>query len=228
MALTSQRNTPEYQTPRRLIVPVEASTEIYLGSLVGVDASGYLVPATTAVVVLGRADRVFNGTPGQDGDNSAGAPGAISMEVVRGCFSWDIHSSDIAQANVGNPAYAVDDHTVSSSSNAGARPIAGRIMGLDPQTGGVFVDSTVTSAVPVGISTLAAAGHNGAGAITLTGAIVGQKVLAVFGTLTAGGPLINKVPGTDFEANISVVNEVQQLVAADLSSYTYLFLLAMV
>jgi hypothetical protein len=228
MGLTSQRNTPEYQTPRRLIVPVEASTKIYLGSLVGLDASGYAVPATTAVIVLGRADRLFNGIPGQDADNSAGAAGAISIEVVRGCFSWDIHSSDIAQANVGNPAYAVDDHTVSSSSNAGARPIAGRIIGLDPQTGGVFVDSTVTGSVPVGISSLVAAGKSSAGAITLTGAIVGQKVLAVFGTLTAGGPLINKVPGIDFEATISVVNEVQQLVATDLSGDTFVFLLATV
>jgi len=224
-ALTSQRNTSEYATPRRLILPVAASAIIYIGSLVGVDVNGNAVPATSAYTVIGRAEKVFRGVPGQDANNSAGAAGAISIEVVRGAFSWDINAGDITQANVGAAAYAVDDHTVSSSSNGGARPTAGTIIGLDPSTGGVFVDSTEISKGVGGILTLVAAGVAAAGPITVAGAVVGQKVLAVFGTLTAGGPIINKVPGTDFEAVVSVAGQIQQLAAADLHLDTFLFLL---
>src|SRR5277367_883719 len=42
------------------------------------------------------------------------------------------------------------------------------------------------------------------GAFTLTGSTVGQRVLAIIGNLSAGGPLLVFVPGTDFEAAISV------------------------
>jgi hypothetical protein len=224
-ALASQRNTPEYATPRRLPLPVEASTKIYLGSLVGVNAAGNAVPATSALIVIGRADNVVNGVPGIDADNSAGAAGAIKIEVVRGCFSWDINAGDIVQANVGQVAYAVDDHTVSSSSNGGSRPIAGRIIGLDPATGGVFIDSTETSSGAAGLLSLVGVGVAAPGAVTLAGAVVGQKVLAILGTLTAGGPPINKVPGTDFEAVISVAGQIQQLTATDLHLDTFWFLL---
>jgi hypothetical protein len=222
--LTTQRNTPEYQTPRRLVVPVEASTYIYLGSIVGVDANGYAVPGYSAVRILGRADRVYKGIPGQDANNSSGAAGAISIEVVTGTFSWDINSSDITQANIDQLCYAVDDHTVSSSSNSGARPVAGRIIGLDPASGGVFVDMARDSRAS-DLILLTAAGVAAAGPITLAGAVVGQPVKAVFGTLTAGGPLIAKVPGTDFESIISVAGQIQQLTATDLHLDTFVFVL---
>ncbi len=228
MALTSQRNTPDYQTPRRLIVPVEASTLIYLGSMVGVDANGYAVPAQSAVRILGRAEAVYNGIPGQDANNNSpvtsGAAGAISIEVVVGAFSWDINSSDISQANIGQSCYAVDDHTVSSSSNGGARPFAGRILGLDPQTGGVVVDHARDER-GANLNLLSGVGSNGAGACTVTGAVVGQPVKAVFGAATGGGTPIVKVPGTDFEAVVSVAGQVQQLASANLSGDTFIFVL---
>ena len=188
--------------------------------------NGNAVPATSAYTVIGRAEKVFRGVPGQDANNSAGAAGAISIEVVRGAFSWDINADDITQGQTSaTAAYAVDDHTVSSSRNGGARPTAGTIIGLDPSTGGVFVDSTEISKGVGGILTLVAAGVAAAGPITVAGAVVGQKVLAVFGTLTAGGLIINKVPGTDFEAVVSVAGQIQQLAAADLHLDTFLFLL---
>ncbi len=225
-ALTSQRNTSEYQTPKRLIVPVEASTTIFLGSIVGVNAAGNAVPCTAAagaLRALGRAVTVFRGIPGADAVN-AGAAGAISIEVEIGCFSWDINSGDITQANLDQLCYAVDDHTVSSSSSSGARPVAGRIIGLDPSTGGVFVDMG-RDARGTDLIGLTAAGVAAAGPITLAGAVVGQPVKMVFGTLTAGGPLIAKVPGTDFESVISVAGQVQQLTATDLHLDTFLFVL---
>ena len=76
-----------------------------------------------------------------------------------------------------------------------------------------------------GIKCLAAAGRNGSGAVTLTGAAIGDRVVAAFGAPTAGGALEVKVPGTDFEAAVTVTNQIQQASASDLSTKTYVFLL---
>ena len=76
-----------------------------------------------------------------------------------------------------------------------------------------------------GIKCLAAAGKNGAGAITLTGAAAGDRLVAVFGAPTAGGALEAKVPGTDFEAAVTVENQIQQVSAGNLSAHTYVFVL---
>lgn len=64
--------------------------------------------------------------------------------------------------------------------------------------------------------TLKGTGSNGAGPVTLTGAAVGDSVRKIIGNLTAGGPLLVFVPGTDFESTITVVNQIQQLSASDL------------
>lgn len=76
-----------------------------------------------------------------------------------------------------------------------------------------------------GLKVLAHAGVSSAGAVTLTGAAIGDRVVAIFGALTAGGALLAKIPGTDFEATISVGNQVQQLVDS-LNSTTFVFILA--
>ena len=72
---------------------------------------------------------------------------------------------------------------------------------------------------------LAAAGKNGAGAITLTGTAIGDRLVAVFGAPTAGGALEAKVPGTDFEAAVTVADQIQQVSAGNLSAKTYVFVL---
>jgi hypothetical protein len=76
-----------------------------------------------------------------------------------------------------------------------------------------------------GITCLAAAGKNGAGAVTLTGAAIGNRLVAVFGAPIAGGALEAKVPGTDFESAVTVADEIQQLSAGNLSARTYVFVL---
>ncbi len=78
---------------------------------------------------------------------------------------------------------------------------------------------------PSGIKVLAAAGKNGSGAVTLTGAAVGDRVVAIFGAPTAGGAMEVKVPGTDFEAAITVTDQIQQVSAGNLSTKTYVFVL---
>ena len=74
-----------------------------------------------------------------------------------------------------------------------------------------------------GIKVLRFDGKNGAGAITLTGAAVGDRVLAVFGVTSATGATV--VGGTDFETAITVINQIQQSLAGDLSGNDYVALL---
>lgn len=76
-----------------------------------------------------------------------------------------------------------------------------------------------------GLKVLAAAGRSGAGAITLTGTVIGDRLIAVFGAPTAGGTLQVKAVSTDFEAVVTVADQIQQASASNLSTNTYVFLL---
>jgi hypothetical protein len=49
--------------------------------------------------------------------------------------------------------------------------------------------------------------------------------VAVFGAPTAGGALEVKVPGTDLVATVTVIDQIQQVSAGNLSTITYVFLL---
>jgi hypothetical protein len=116
-------------------LPVKASTKIWAGSLVVIDA-GYAAPATTALgkIVVGRAEQTV--------DNSSGSAGAKVIEVRRGTFKWNNSASGdlIAQADVGKICYAVDDQTVAKTDATGTRSPAGIIMQVESD--GVLVEST--------------------------------------------------------------------------------------
>jgi hypothetical protein len=133
-ALTSSRNTPEMSDFGRMQnYPVEANTTVYLGSMVALNANGNAVPAASAagVRIVGRAERVYQGMPGQDAVNTssvtipgtnlpAGAAGAISVICARGIFLYAVNDASIAQPQVGMLCFAVDDNSVSLSDGAGA------------------------------------------------------------------------------------------------------------
>lgn len=76
-------------------------------------------------------------------------------------------------------------------------------------------------AVLTGLKTISFDGSNGAGVCTATGAVVGDKVLAVFGI--TGGAL--GAAGASFEATITVVNQIQQSAVGNLSANDYVALL---
>lgn len=91
-------------------------------------------------------------------------------------------------------------------------------------SGGALVVET-GGRIDMPMRALAAAGRNGAGAITLTGAQVGDRLRMVIGAPTAGGVLSTPVPGTDFESVITIINQVQQINAGNLTANTYVFAL---
>jgi hypothetical protein len=117
--------------PNRIPVPIAAAVHIYQGAMVQLNASGQAQPAATGSggLIVGRAYEEYDNTT--DGVIvGAGAAGFMTVEVEQGAFLWDLDTvAPPAQVNVGAVVYAVDDHTVSTS-NAGTRGSAGRLLAL--------------------------------------------------------------------------------------------------
>lgn len=103
-ALTNDRVTQKKQ-PGLKSYPVLASTVIYAGSLVAIQANGFAVPAADA------ANLRVVGVASARADNSAGANGAISVNVEAPVIAR-FAASSITQAMVGQMMYVVDDQTV--------------------------------------------------------------------------------------------------------------------
>ncbi|MEW6658163.1 MAG: hypothetical protein AB1424_05860 [Thermodesulfobacteriota bacterium] len=102
-ALTKDRATP-YREGIEVAYSVAAAVKIYAGSLVCANAGGFAAPAadTSGYRLVGVALEQV--------DNSGGADGDKSVRVRRhGIFEFD--AASITQAMVGDPMYAVDDHT---------------------------------------------------------------------------------------------------------------------
>lgn len=166
-ALTAARRTTS--RPAMIIaLGVAASTTIYQGGMVALNASGYAVPASASptLKVLGRAMANV--------DNAAGSNGALIVEAEAGCFRFENSEGGdaISSDDIGKPCYAVDDQTLALTSNGGARPIAGLVADVDAD--GVWVllgvearsaaeaqadgDTQATDVIAVHIASLAAAG----------------------------------------------------------------------
>jgi hypothetical protein len=149
-ALTNSRNTPEMADGGRMrVYPVEANTNVYLGGMAALNAAGNAVPAsaTTTVVnaqkVIGRAERVNNGIPGQNALNNPGAAGALSIVVRKGVFLYNQDNS-ITAAQIGLPCFALDDNTVTAADRASGASVqqyacAGQVVAIE-SSGQVWVD----------------------------------------------------------------------------------------
>jgi hypothetical protein len=97
------------------------------------------------------------------------------------------------------------------------------VTGATTLSGGVAVTGSATvggKTVATGSNySIVQAGKNGAGALTLTGALQGDTVVAI-ANLTAPGDL-----QSSFEATITVAGQIQQSAATDLSAKQVLFIL---
>jgi hypothetical protein len=130
-ALTQDRHTPMREGDLALR-PMAASTEIFAGSLVMLNASGYLVPGATATgqTCAGRAE---------EHKTNGSTAGATSCEVRRGvfCFANSASGDLITIAEVGTTCYIVDDQTVAKTNGTNTRSAAGTVVDVD--AGGVWV-----------------------------------------------------------------------------------------
>ena len=131
-ALSAPRNTPRRERTTRH-VPVGAAVKIYAGAMVGINASGYLVPVTavTTLKAVARAEATI--------DNLTGSNGAVTGETAIGTFRWGNSASAdlITRADIGNDAYGVDDQTVAKTSGSNTRSVVGKIFDVDDQ--GVWI-----------------------------------------------------------------------------------------
>ena len=149
-ALTNARNTPEMADGGRMrVYPVEANSNIFLGGMVALNAAGNAVAASAtttvanALKVVGRAEYVKNGIPGQNALNNPGTAGAISITVRKGVFLYATDGS-VGAAQVGLNCFAMDDNTVAATDRASGASVqqyavAGTVVAIDP-SGQVWVD----------------------------------------------------------------------------------------
>jgi len=133
MALTADRDTPRKDGEFR-VLPVAASTKIYAGALVCVNASSLAVPGATSTTLkaVGRAEESV--------DNSSGSAGDKTVAVRRGVFQFKNSASGdlIALKDIGATAYIVDDETVALTNGTNTRSAAGKIHDVD--AGGVWIE----------------------------------------------------------------------------------------
>ena len=132
VALAADRSTESKTTVRAEYHKIAAATKVYLGSMVALNAAGYLVPAsdTAGLKVVGHCDETVDNT---------GAAGALSAPVRAGVFKWvNAASGDaIAQADIGRPCYVEDDQTVGNGTDL-LGIVAGIVTEIDAD-GGIWV-----------------------------------------------------------------------------------------
>jgi predicted RecA/RadA family phage recombinase len=119
-ALTRDRATP-YREGIEVDYPVATNTKIYAGSLVCVNAAGYVVPAADI------SGYQLAGVAMEQVDNSAGSDGGESVKLRRaGVFEFD--AASITQAMVGTDMFANDDHTFDDTTGATNHVKVGRLI----------------------------------------------------------------------------------------------------
>lgn len=125
-ALTQDRDTHQRYKPRLIPLKLAASTLIYNGSVVALNAAGYAVPAsdTAGLIVVGRAESQV--------DNSSGADGDAEIVVSPGVFKLGTTGANAAvQADVGDNVYVLDDQTVVKAAGVTNNIVAGIMEELD-------------------------------------------------------------------------------------------------
>jgi len=128
VALTQDRDT-QRRDGDIFNLPVGAGATIFAGAIVMLNAAGYAVAgaAATGQVCAGRAE--------EPAANSAGADGAVTVNVRSGVFKYA--AADITIAHVGDTCFIVDDQTVSISDGVATRSAAGVVVGVEAD--GVWV-----------------------------------------------------------------------------------------
>ena len=105
-ALAADKNTKSKQLGRSISLRVAATTEIFKGAAVRLDATGFAIPADDAA---GGSDII--GVSEEHVDNSAGADGDLRVRVRKGVHLF-VNNGNVVQATVGGLVYSVDDNVV--------------------------------------------------------------------------------------------------------------------
>jgi len=112
-----QSGTPEELLPVLRSYPMNATSKVYAGTIVGLDTGGNAGPAdgTTFANVVGVAER------GADNTAAGAADGDVQVLVRRGVFGkFTQTGTAIDKTKIGAKVYAVDDSTLSLASSGNA------------------------------------------------------------------------------------------------------------
>lgn len=125
MALTANRDVDHFVDQELRSALVKGGVKVFKGAFVVVEeSSGYAQPFT-AGAGAGTAN-LFIGIAYEEGDNSGGADGDVSVRVfTQGDFGHVISGGTIA--DIGKKVYASADDTLSLSAAAGANVLVGRV-----------------------------------------------------------------------------------------------------
>jgi hypothetical protein len=223
-SLAASRNTKQMNAPDvdvcSLYCPLDV-TKVFKGGLVGINAAGYLVPASAGSDKQLKIVGVVSG-PDEVYDNSAGAQGAISVKVDRGCFQLlnSPGTDAITQADQGRIVYAVDDQTLARTPSLGARPPAGRVIQVDSD--GVWVDTTdtVESEHNIEILMVASADLSAKQFFFVAANAAGQAALAALGTAILG--VLQNAPANGAIAIVKVLGKTRVISGAAITAGAYL------
>lgn len=132
-ALTADRVT-EKKVPGMVSYPV-AAVKIYAGSLVAINAAGFLAPAadTASFKVVGIAL--------ENVDNSAGAAGALRCRVEAPIVAR-LNATSITQAMVGTKMFVVDDQTFDDATGTNSIVAGVLVEFISATEGRIYIDPT--------------------------------------------------------------------------------------
>lgn len=129
--------TAPFPAPRHpeneIIAGLAASTKIWAGTMVALNAAGNAIPAadTASTRVVGRAAATV--------DNSAGSAGDLSIVIERGAFKYNNSAANpVTIASIGLVCYVSDDNTVAVAAGPTNDIKAGIVLRVDSD--GVVVD----------------------------------------------------------------------------------------
>lgn len=131
-ALSNDRNTPRRENRDVESHPIKGGSTIFGGSLVCLNAAGLAIAGITALglTAVGRAEH----------RRSAVVDGDTNVRTRRGVlqFANSAAGDAITRADIGKPAYVVDDQTLAKTNGGGTRSAAGTIRDVDAQ--GVWIE----------------------------------------------------------------------------------------
>ncbi|MCF8719218.1 hypothetical protein [Nitrospina gracilis] len=177
-AATADRNTQRRKNEIHSD-PVKASTKIFMGTMVCLDASGLAVPGadTAGLRVRGMAREQV--------DNSAGANSAKNIETEEGVFLFT--SSGLTDADVGKAAYIADDQTVQVAATTN-KIVAGMIVAVESAT-----KAWVWIGAPARMAAVVAAVSQANAAADISASYVEAEVQAIADLANANKTAINNI-----------------------------------
>lgn len=143
-ALTKSIDTPKKHRHYTMAYKCKGSAKAYSGGGACVDANGFLVAAsdTANLKTVGRLLSDMDTTA--SGPDGVLADGILFKECEHGIFAYATGGANpVLQANVGAIAEWLDDQTVSLAAGTANHVKAGRVLGIDPDTGKIWIDTLI-------------------------------------------------------------------------------------